>query len=81
MGVDSTPGHSPRESKKNLLHQTSNSNIGEGGKGSKSSRNPKVVVNNQKGAILHSVSRDVLNDDMREGFTADSKKDESMKEL
>ena len=36
--------------------------------------NPKVVVNNTtKGAIHHSTSKDVLNDDMREVFSAGSK--------
>lgn len=36
--------------------------------------NPKVVVNNTtKGAIHHSTSKDILNDDMREVFSAGSK--------
>ena len=41
---------------------------------SKRANNPKVVVsNNTKGAIHHSTSKDVLNDDMREVFSAGSK--------
>ena len=36
--------------------------------------NPKVVVSNTtKGAIHHSTSKDILNDDMREVFSAGSK--------
>lgn len=35
-------------------------------------KNPKVVVANQRGAIHQSASRDVLNDDMREVFSAGS---------
>ena len=35
-------------------------------------KNPKVVVTNQRGSIHQSASRDVLNDDMREVFSAGS---------
>ena len=34
---------------------------------------PKVVVNNSNGGVLHSTSKDVLNDDMREVFSAESR--------
>ena len=70
---------STRENSKKNLHMTKE----EQGPKSKSnhSRNPKVIVNNQMG-VIHSISRDILNDDMREVFTADSQKnDESMPQL
>ena len=34
---------------------------------------PKVVVNNSLGGVLHSTSKDILNDDMREVFSAESR--------